>query len=34
MAAELLAQQFVETAPATYIARDKRLGESKWVDGR
>ena len=31
---ELLSQQFVETAPSTYIARDKRFGESKWVDGR
>ena len=27
-------QQFVETVPATYSARDKRFGESKWVDSR
>lgn len=30
---ELLSQQFVETAPSTYI-RDQRAGESRWVDAR
>lgn len=30
---ELLSQQFVETAPSTYI-RDIRFGESRWVDAR
>lgn len=30
---ELLSQQFVETAPSTYIPRDRRFGESRWVSG-
>lgn len=30
---ELVSQQFVETAPCTYI-REQRFGESKWVDAR
>lgn len=30
---ELVSQQFVETAPSTYI-REQRTGESRWVDVR
>lgn len=30
---ELLSQQFVETAPCTYI-REQRAGESRWLDAR
>jgi uncharacterized protein YbdZ (MbtH family) len=30
---ELLSQQFVETAPCTYI-REQRDGESRWIDAR
>ena len=30
---ELVSQQFVETAPGTYI-REQRSGESRWVDAR
>ena len=30
---ELLSQQFVETAPSTYV-RDVRFGDSRWVDAR